>query len=72
MTGEKFAREGVWNAYQGMWLGALIFLPIGILLTYSASTDAPLLDLEFWKIKLKRSIHWKRKKKAWVNEDSSA
>lgn len=61
MTGEKFVKEGVWPAWQGMWLASLVFLPIGILLTYSASTDAPLLDLEFWKIKFRQLLFWKKK-----------
>mgnify|MGYP000899700114 FL=1 len=63
MTGEKLAREGAWEAWQGMWFASAIFLPFGVLLTYSASTDAPLLDLEYWKITFKRLVFWKKKKK---------
>ena len=63
MTGEKFAREGVWPAWEGMWLASAVFLPIGVLLTYSASTDAPLLDLEYWKLLAKKLVFWKKKRK---------
>jgi len=54
MTGEKFAREGILPVYQGMWLPTLIFLPIGIMLTYSASTDSRLLSFDWWVIFFKR------------------
>jgi len=48
MIGEKSAREGVLNAFEGMWLSSLIFLPIGILLTIKATTDSPLFDSDVW------------------------
>jgi lipopolysaccharide export system permease protein len=48
ITGEKAAREGVMSALQGMWLASLIFLPIGVLLTYSASTDSRIMSGDFW------------------------
>ncbi len=63
MTGEKFVKEGVWPAWEGMWLASVIFLPIGVLLTYSASTDAPLLDMELWKSMFRRLLFWKKKSK---------
>ena len=43
MTSEKFAREGVLPAWQGMWIASLVFLPIGIILTIKATTDAPIM-----------------------------
>lgn len=48
MIGEKSAREGVLNTFYGMWLSSLIFLPIGILLTFKATTDSPLFDTDVW------------------------
>ena len=60
MTGEKFAREGVLSAAQGMWIASWIFLPVGILLTYSATTDSKILNLDWWQIILKK-ITGKRK-----------
>jgi lipopolysaccharide export system permease protein len=71
MVGEKFVKEGVMPAYEGMWLSSLVFLPIGVLLTYSASTDAPLLDLEVWKSIFKRMTFWKRPLKPGENENTS-
>ncbi|MEI6123387.1 MAG: LptF/LptG family permease [Bacteroidota bacterium] len=54
MTGEKFAREGVISAAQGMWIASWIFLPIGVLLTYSASTDSKILNIEWWQLFLNK------------------
>lgn len=44
ISGEKFAREGVIPAYKGMWISSIILLPIGIFLTYKATTDSSLFD----------------------------
>jgi lipopolysaccharide export system permease protein len=54
MTGEKFAREGIIPAYEGMWLSTVVYLPIGILLTYSASTDSRVMSLDWWTVFFKR------------------
>jgi lipopolysaccharide export system permease protein len=45
-TGYKMAREGLWEAYEGMWLSSAILLPIGVFLTYKAVVDATLLNPE--------------------------
>jgi len=45
-TGYKMAREGIWIAYQGMWLSSAILLPVGLFLTYKAVTDATLFRSE--------------------------
>jgi len=54
MTGEKFAREGIVPVYEGMWLPTMIYLPIGILLTYSASTDSRVLSIDWWTVIINR------------------
>jgi lipopolysaccharide export system permease protein len=48
--GAKFAREGVWQVYQGMWLSSAVLAPIGIFLTYKSSTDSALLNSEAYTI----------------------
>ena len=48
ITGEKYAIEGVLPAYQGMWIAPLVLLPIGVFLTYKATIDASLLDVDAW------------------------
>ena len=49
MTGEKAAKTGEWDVIFGSWLSTVIILPLGLFLTYKATTDAPLLDAESWK-----------------------
>lgn len=46
ITGEKFAKGGVVSAFQGMWLAPAVLLPLGIYLTYKATTDSALFDSE--------------------------
>jgi len=48
-TGFKMARDGAWEAYQGMWLSSFVLLPIGIFLTYKAAVDATLFSLDHYK-----------------------
>lgn len=44
--GGKFAREGVWLVYQGMWLSSGILLPVGVFLTYKSANDSALLNAD--------------------------
>jgi len=46
ITGEKFVREGVLEAHIGMWIAPMVLFPIGILLTYKASTDSSVMDMD--------------------------
>lgn len=62
MTGEKAAKEGEWNVIIGVWLSTLVILPIGLFLTYKATTDAPLLDSESWKKYFEKFNVFKKKK----------
>lgn len=57
ITGEKFAREGVLSAAEGMWASTLILLPVGIFLTYKANTDSGIMEKEAY------SRMWRRIKK---------
>lgn len=52
---EKMGRELTWQAIPSMWLPPLIFLPIGLLLTYKTANDAEFMGMEFWT-KLWRKI----------------
>ncbi|NJO70154.1 MAG: YjgP/YjgQ family permease [Bacteroidetes bacterium] len=54
ISGEKFAREGVVTPFYGMWLSALILLPVGIFLTYKATTDSAILNMETYSNSIKR------------------
>lgn len=47
-TGEKFAKEGAWNAFSAMWLSTFVLTPIGIFLIYKAMHDSQLFNKEFY------------------------
>lgn len=53
LTGEKFAKEGSWDAVYGMWLSTLILTPIAIYLTYKATNDSALLDTDWYAGRIK-------------------
>lgn len=48
ITGEKYARAGVLEPQVAMWLASAILLPLGVILTYKATTDSPILDADAW------------------------
>jgi lipopolysaccharide export system permease protein len=54
ITGEKMVKTETATAVSGMWLAVAILAPIGILLTYLASTDSGLFDKASWKNLFKR------------------
>lgn len=49
MTAEKAVKTGEMNVILGVWLSTIVILPLGLFLTWKATTDAPLLDTESWK-----------------------
>jgi lipopolysaccharide export system permease protein len=54
ITGEKFVREGVLQAHEGMWISSLVMLPVGIYLTYKATTDSALFNIDTYIFMLKK------------------
>lgn len=44
ISGKKLSTEGGWASWEGMWLSSFFTLPIGIFLTYKATTDSVLFD----------------------------
>ena len=48
-TGERMAVTGSLNMFFGVWISSLILLPIGLFLTFKATTDAALLDGDSWR-----------------------
>jgi len=46
MTGERAARELVLSPLMGMWISSIVILPLGIILTYKATTDSGILNIE--------------------------
>jgi lipopolysaccharide export system permease protein len=54
ITGEKMAKEGAIPAWQGVWMASAIVLPIGIFLTYKATRDSSLFDVESYLAPVKK------------------
>jgi lipopolysaccharide export system permease protein len=54
ITGEKFAREDAWSMGSGMWFSSLVFLPLGIWLTYKAATDSGMMNIESYQLFFKK------------------
>lgn len=46
--------EGIVHAWFGMWLPLLIFLPLGVFLTYKAATDSALFDIDVYLQPIKK------------------
>jgi lipopolysaccharide export system permease protein len=44
--GEQLARSSIFNPAFGMWVSTIIFLPLGIFLTFKARNDSQLLNLD--------------------------
>lgn len=62
ITGEKLAKEGEIPVYQGMWLATAILFPIGVFLTFKATSDSSLFDANAY-IEPLRNLFIRRKEK---------
>jgi len=80
ITGEKLVKNLEILPWQGMWLSSFVLLPIGIFLTYKATTDAMILDTTFYNqlserfknTLLGKYIHLLKQRFKNKNESSSA
>jgi lipopolysaccharide export system permease protein len=67
LTGEKFVRESVISAFNGMWLSSWILIVAGIFLTYEATNDSAILNFDSYiswlrdKLGLRKSVLLDRK-----------
>jgi lipopolysaccharide export system permease protein len=46
LSGEKLVKENLVSTFAGMWAASYILLPIGIFLTYKATTDSSIMNIE--------------------------
>lgn len=51
--GFKMARDGVWPAWEGMWLSSAVLTPLGVFLTYKAVNDSVILNADTYLNALK-------------------
>lgn len=49
MIGERSVVADGMGIFFGMWLASMVFLPMGVFLSYKATSDAPLFDSETYK-----------------------
>lgn len=56
---ERMAEYGDLNMFLGVWLSTIILLPIGLFLTFKATSDSSLLDGESWKKAFRQLFHKK-------------
>jgi lipopolysaccharide export system permease protein len=54
ISGEKFARESLTPAFEGMWISSFILLPLGVFLTYKATSDSAFLNVDTYVDFLKK------------------
>lgn len=54
--GFKMARDGIWDAWEGMWLSSAVLAPMGIFLTYKAVKDSVILNADTYVNALKNLI----------------
>lgn len=61
ISGEKFAREGFIAPDIGMWLSTIVLLPLAIFLSYKAITDSSLLNLNYYRDRIKNLVKGREK-----------
>lgn len=54
--GEKSVREGNMSPFLGMWLAIIVLTPLGLFLTYKATADSALFDVELYKSWAKKIV----------------
>ncbi len=58
--GEKSVKEGSMPPIMGMWISIFILVPVGIFLSYKATTDSTLFDIEVYKRFINKIIRKKQ------------
>ena len=54
LTGEKFAKELIWSVPLGTLASTIVLFPIGIFLTYKATTDAAIMNAETYLLFIRK------------------
>lgn len=54
LSGQKLAEENIIGTFAGMWAASYILLPIGLFLTYKATTDSVILNIDTYLLFLKK------------------
>jgi len=59
ITGEKLIKQATLEPLAGMWMASAILLPIGMFLTYKATTDSALFDYDTYSKIWRKVFPWK-------------
>ncbi|MGL4599387.1 MAG: LptF/LptG family permease, partial [Bacteroidia bacterium] len=62
ITGEKMSKEGAIDPAIGMWIGCLVFRPLGVWLTIKATADSTLFSIDNIREIADKLMFWKKKK----------
>jgi lipopolysaccharide export system permease protein len=54
ISGQKLVEEDVVGTFAGMWASSYILLPIGVFLTYKATTDSVIMNIDTYLVFLKK------------------
>ncbi len=54
LSGQKLVEENVVGTFAGMWAASYILLPIGIFLTYKATTDSVIMNIDTYLMFFKK------------------
>jgi lipopolysaccharide export system permease protein len=54
ISSEKLVKEDLINTFIGMWSSGIILLPVGIFLTWKATTDSSIMNTETYTNLLKK------------------
>jgi len=54
LSGQKMVEEDVVGTFAGMWAASYILLPIGIFLTYKATTDSVIMNIDTYLVFIKK------------------
>lgn len=66
--GYKFARDAVWEVWQGMWLSSAVLFPLGVFLTYKAMNDSTLFNPEAYNRFFRKILYIKSPRKITDSE----
>jgi len=58
LSGEKLVEEGLVNNIAGMWASSFILLPVGLFLTYKASNDSVILNIDTYLAFFRKIRNW--------------
>jgi lipopolysaccharide export system permease protein len=54
LSGQKLVEENLVGTFAGMWAASYILLPIGLFLTYKATTDSVIMNIDTYLLFLKK------------------